>query len=664
MNILHLSDIHFGRDRSGSTDPFSRKGEILDKLIETLSTLHEGMKPDLILVTGDIAWTGKITEFDEAYEWFQRLRSALGLDIGRFVFCPGNHDLNRKTASFFQEESLWKYENGKKKLNIELCDELYRYENVHRLETRFHNYNVFCEKMGMQPYSYKLDDGSVEYSYLVGSSELSFGDNQYVISCFNTAYLPYGKVLHDDQMFLGRPQIEKMIADGILSDSDDSVYRIALFHHADRYLHPNEQCEYDGRKASLPLLMSNVDLALCGHTETGGVPLLRTFRNGGSLLSGGAAYYNDDHPNSFSLLRLEKGKEPEICSYYFDSNQWTCFSSETELSWKHRNIPVVWNNYIHDHPKFSFAVQVNDHTTKLFSGYFTTSVFGIAPNSFNVFYNNFINPARALDVFVDNNGFGDQPHRLGIRNSPGMWHTMEAQSMLAEYHSFIKTHISGASTAFHGLIDSNGKWVLKTSLNVETLSQQYKNHISNVEWYKMVQRIEDFFEVIFLFPETKYPSKGEQDAVQWLDEIKDYGDLHLKYPDIIESWFFAHKKDELQATLQTVKNNGAIGFHFERKLKLCLFGTEIDLKECDIYCIGAQPRNHDDIVRKINTWESGDRRTAEMNFPNGMDLWIRPRHLPKAEHIDPTTGIVTFHMPPQAEIPLPENMKQFIIEYK
>ena len=120
MNILHLSDIHFGRDRSGSTDPFSRKGEILDKLIETLSALHEGMKPDLVLVTGDIAWTGKITEFDEAYEWFQRLRSALGLDIGRFVFCPGNHDLNRKTASFFQEESLWKYEKGKKKLNIEL----------------------------------------------------------------------------------------------------------------------------------------------------------------------------------------------------------------------------------------------------------------------------------------------------------------------------------------------------------------------------------------------------------------------------------------------------------------------------------------------------------------------------------------------------------------
>ena len=167
MKILHLSDIHFGRDRSGSTDPFLRKSEILDKLIDTLATLSEGMKPDLVLVTGDIAWTGKISEFDEAYEWFQRLQSALGLDIGRFVFCPGNHDLNRNTAMSFREELLWSDDSGKKKLNIRLCDELYKYENAHRLETRFHNYNVFCEKMGMQPYSYNLEDGSVEYSYLV-----------------------------------------------------------------------------------------------------------------------------------------------------------------------------------------------------------------------------------------------------------------------------------------------------------------------------------------------------------------------------------------------------------------------------------------------------------------------------------------------------------------
>ena len=115
MNILHLSDIHFGRDKSNSTDHFERKSEILDKLINTLGSLDEDMKPDLVLVTGDIAWTGKISEFDEAYEWFRRLKTALNLGDGSFVFCPGNHDLNRNTAMNFQEEVLWKQEGGKEK---------------------------------------------------------------------------------------------------------------------------------------------------------------------------------------------------------------------------------------------------------------------------------------------------------------------------------------------------------------------------------------------------------------------------------------------------------------------------------------------------------------------------------------------------------------------
>ena len=45
MNILHLSAIHFGRDRSGYSEPFTRKGEILDKLIDTLASLDNDLKP-------------------------------------------------------------------------------------------------------------------------------------------------------------------------------------------------------------------------------------------------------------------------------------------------------------------------------------------------------------------------------------------------------------------------------------------------------------------------------------------------------------------------------------------------------------------------------------------------------------------------------------------
>lgn len=664
MNILHLSDIHFGREDSGIHEPFSRRGEILDKLIDTLASLDDALKPELVLVTGDIAWTGKITEFEKAYNWFQRLKTALSLDVGRFVFCPGNHDLNRGTAINFHEEDLQQEVNGKKRLNLDFCDEMYEFKNVHRLETRFHNFNVFCEKMGMQPYSYKTDDGNTEYSYLVGSSELSFGNEHYLIACFNTAYLPYGKVLKDDQMFLGLRQIQAMIDGGVLTSSNEEVYRIALFHHADRYLHPNEQCEYNDRKASLPLLMDHVDLALCGHTETGGVPLLRTFGDGGSLLSGGAAYYNDDHPNSFSLIRIEKRKKPDVYSFYYKENQWVPFSSKSAPEWTKQNAPIVWKNYIHNYPRFTFAVQVDEHRTELYSGHFSTRVIGVPPDKFMVLYDNYINPARVNDVFVDDNGPIEGTGRRGVKNAPGMWNTMEARILISKYNDFVKEHISDASSAFHGLIDSNGKWVHKMLLSVPALAAQYKNYVSHTAWYEMVQKIEDFFEVIFLFPDTINPSKDELEAVSWLSEIMEYGDVKMKYPDVIESWLYAHRQEELCALLQTVQRNGMIGFHFERKLKFRLFGTEIDLKECDIYCIGAQPKNQKDLCRKIDTWATGDRRTAELNFPEGIILWIRPRHLVKENkaHLPPV--ITTFHMPPQAAIPMPESMKQFVVEYE
>lgn len=658
MNILHLSDIHFGRDRSGYSDPFARKEEILDKLIDTLASLEDDLKPDLVLLTGDIAWTGKAAEFDEAYEWLRKLKEALGLDSGRFVFCPGNHDLNRNAAVSFQEETLWKQESGKKKLNIELCDDLYRYENAHIFETRFHNYNVFCERMGMQPYSYKLEDGSTEYSYLIGSNEFTFGGRRYVITCFNTAYLPYGKVLKDDQMFLGKPQIETLIANGVLTETNDDTYRIALFHHADRYLHPNEQCEYQGRSASLPLLMKHIDLALCGHTETGGVPLLRSFKNGGSLLSAGAAYYNDDHPNSFSLLCIQKDKELIVHSYYFDGEEWTPFSENSDEIYEEKKRILSWNNCIHERPKLSISVQIDDANFELYSGYFLSEV-GSSPRGITISCNNSVNPARNIDIYLNDKGM--IPH-LRIKNPPGMWHTMEAQILIAEYHNFVKTHITENSNVFYVISNNQGKHY-EMPLSAKELCQNYRDFNSNVPWYKMVQEIENFFDVLFLFPQLRAPTKEEEDVVSWLKEVMEQGDLHLLYPDIIESWFFAHKQEELIALQQAILKNIRVGFHFERRLKIRLFDIEIDLKECDIYCNGAHSKNNKQLLRKISTWELGDRRTAEIFFPEGMDFWIQPRYLHKADTIDPTEGLAIFHMPPQAEVPFHDAMKGFVVEY-
>lgn len=61
MNILHLSDIHFGRDyaRTNLIEPFEKRKNILNELLECIGIMRKNERPNHIVVTGDIAWWGK-----------------------------------------------------------------------------------------------------------------------------------------------------------------------------------------------------------------------------------------------------------------------------------------------------------------------------------------------------------------------------------------------------------------------------------------------------------------------------------------------------------------------------------------------------------------------------------------------------------------------------
>lgn len=324
MNILHLSDIHFGRNypEYGIKDAFDKKEKILDELISCIANIEDDYKPEHIVVTGDIAWRGKKKDFDEAFEWFEKLLSATGLQGKDITFCVGNHDVNRSYACSNRDL---------KDNEIEKIDNIYAYENVHEMEPPIYEYDKFCEKIGMVPFMYPLN-GNMEYSYSLGYKDVNFpSGNTIRIFAFNTALISCLPNIDDDRMWIGQKQILELMKYGImpLKKDDSSCYTLALFHHAERFLHPNEICEYDGRIATLPLLKDAVDLILCGHTETGGRPVLQEQKGGGKLLTGGASYYSDKHPNAFSMIYVAD-TEKEMCfaPYTFDGS-WKKYEYKT-----------------------------------------------------------------------------------------------------------------------------------------------------------------------------------------------------------------------------------------------------------------------------------------------------------------------------------------------
>lgn len=75
--IAHVSDTHFGND---TQDPAARNAAVMDHL------LAMDPRPDVLVVTGDVADHGLPEEYAAARAWLDRWPGVLAI-------CPGNHDV-------------------------------------------------------------------------------------------------------------------------------------------------------------------------------------------------------------------------------------------------------------------------------------------------------------------------------------------------------------------------------------------------------------------------------------------------------------------------------------------------------------------------------------------------------------------------------------------
>jgi 3',5'-cyclic AMP phosphodiesterase CpdA len=75
--IAHVSDTHFGNE---AQDPSARNAAVMDHL------LAMSPRPDVLVVTGDVADHGLPEEYVEARAWLDRWEGPLAV-------CPGNHDV-------------------------------------------------------------------------------------------------------------------------------------------------------------------------------------------------------------------------------------------------------------------------------------------------------------------------------------------------------------------------------------------------------------------------------------------------------------------------------------------------------------------------------------------------------------------------------------------
>ncbi|RCV64808.1 Formylglycine-generating enzyme [Methanophagales archaeon] len=98
ITILHLSDIHFKRKKDEDRKAFREdvRAKMLAKITEHIDANNVNL--DFVVVTGDIAFSGK--EYEEAKSFFADLKSILPEET-IFLAVPGNHDVDRDYVDEF-----------------------------------------------------------------------------------------------------------------------------------------------------------------------------------------------------------------------------------------------------------------------------------------------------------------------------------------------------------------------------------------------------------------------------------------------------------------------------------------------------------------------------------------------------------------------------------
>ena len=595
MVILHLSDIHFGRDNPEYKvkGVFQNKKRILEELLISIKTTP--IKPDHIVVTGDMAWYGRKVDFDEALLWFRELLKVTKLSGSDITFCPGNHDVNRLYGNY-QTDVNYK--------DIDTIDKLYQYDQVHLMEAPLYNYNKFCEALGVTPYHYPRQ-GKWESSYAIGYKDIRLLSGEvFRIISFNTALLSFVKNYPEDQMLIGQEQIRSLLEYGIIGTSRN-YYTVALFHHAERFLHTQEICEYDQRYATLSLLRCYVDLVLCGHTETGGIPVLYKQIGGAEMLTGGAAYYSDDHANSYSMVIIPdhwpEGTERELCLYPF--------TYSVAEGWHHnqrKEIPSAYNSITADQPQierrsdFELVFAYDDQRMAI--PLKCVSVFIRDDNT--AMLSNAEDVCRNLDITCI--GPTDKPGtaEVSIAMATIKENSVEALLTRETVFRFLNYATKAQNGSSFKIIDTVGN-VFLSGDNI-TFNEAIDNE--GVEFLTKLRKIEQAYDVLFQCPQ-------DTSEFRKVDILYDFIELgYTKGFNAIPGLesYSTDKKQLMKIGLYSLKNKPVYIFH-EGTFRCKLYGNDFSLGNIKVL-MGPYSAKGSRAIQKALTFAADDHRKITLTL--------------------------------------------------
>lgn len=298
LRWLHLSDLHCGQRGEKSRWPTAREPFLRD-LTELASRFGP---PDVIVVTGDLAFSGQRREYEQFKARMDAI-SALYPQPPLWVTVPGNHDLRRPMSGDATARGLRSYhEDGDLRRAVHHSSS----ETARQLRKLFAEYERFFKEHILsvwksQGLAHRIGNLPGDFALTVQKSGLRIG----LVGC-NSAYLQLGDEDYERRLSVEPEQIPVDLPQFV--DSSDAA--LLLLHHPPSWLSSRSLKLFEQDIYPPGRFLACLFGHMHGHratTELGASQLPRRYLQGSSLF--GLEHYgqnSEERVIGYSFYQLQR----------------------------------------------------------------------------------------------------------------------------------------------------------------------------------------------------------------------------------------------------------------------------------------------------------------------------------------------------------------------
>ena len=284
VRLLHLSDVHCRARAHWDADP------VLRALVRAIADeVRNDLVPDLVVITGDLAFAGRPDEYALARAWLEDLWPVLTTDPtaplphDRLLLVPGNHDVDRDridaVARMVQHGLLTGQDQDQIAAVLDSPDQRGTLLKRHAAYLEF--YAAWLGLPQPLPWWQRVIDIRGRRLHIAG---------------LDSAWMAHGDT-DRGRLLLGRYQIHQTV---LHPDGDEADWRLALLHHPWDYL-----AELDTRSAPQAIHLRS-DLVLRGHLHQSDAYRVVPAdpRRACLELAAGSVYDGSPYANAFQWIEL------------------------------------------------------------------------------------------------------------------------------------------------------------------------------------------------------------------------------------------------------------------------------------------------------------------------------------------------------------------------